>query len=81
MTPARWLPAMLALGVIVLGSARAQTPPAKASADSSPAAESFSIESEMLTYRALESNSKAGDKDRSSSFRSEHICELSNLAR
>jgi hypothetical protein len=38
---------------------QAQTPPAKAAADSSSASLGFSIESEMLTYRALESNSEA----------------------
>jgi hypothetical protein len=38
---------------------QAQTAPAKAAADSSSAGLGFSIESEMLTYRALEVNSEA----------------------
>jgi hypothetical protein len=40
-------------------SVQAQTPAAKSTADSSSVPLGFSIESEMLTYRALESNSEA----------------------
>ena len=57
--PARQLTLVLALGAISLTFAQAQTAPGKAAGDSSPAAVGFSIESEMLTYRALESNSEA----------------------
>ncbi len=48
---------VLALSAVSLTFAQAQT--AKGSGDSSPAGVGFSIESEMLTYRALESNSEA----------------------
>lgn len=50
---------MLALGAVSLPFAQAQTAAAKGGGDSSPAGVGFSIESEMLTYRALESNSEA----------------------
>jgi hypothetical protein len=50
---------MLVGCLLVLGSAHAQSPAAKAKADTSGEPSSFSIESEMLTYRALESNSEA----------------------
>jgi hypothetical protein len=57
------LSTILACGAL-LGSALAQTAPAKGAAGAPPAAQTqsasgFSIESEMLTYRALESNSEA----------------------
>jgi hypothetical protein len=48
---------VLALSAVSLTFAQAQT--AKGGGDSSPAGVGFSIESEMLTYRALESNSEA----------------------
>src|SRR5450755_128195 len=48
---------LLALSAVSLTFAQAQT--AKGGGDSSPAGVGFSIESEMLTYRALESNSEA----------------------
>jgi hypothetical protein len=50
---------MLVGCLLVLGSAHAQSPAAKAKADTSGEPSSFSIESEMLTYRALETNSEA----------------------
>jgi hypothetical protein len=49
----------LALGALTLGCLQAQAPPAKGGADTSTGASGFSIESEMLTYRALLSNSEA----------------------
>jgi hypothetical protein len=49
----------LALGAVSIPFARAQSAAAKGGGDSSPAGVGFSIESEMLTYRALESNSEA----------------------
>jgi len=49
----------LALAALSLGCVQAQTAPAKGSADTSSGALGFSIESEMLTYRALQSNSEA----------------------
>jgi hypothetical protein len=49
----------LVFGALALGCVEAQTAPAKPNADTSPAAANFSIESEMLTYRALQSNSEA----------------------
>ena len=49
---------VLALGAVSLPFAQAQTA-GKGGGDSSPAGVGFSIESEMLTYRALESNSEA----------------------
>jgi hypothetical protein len=49
----------LAAGALAIGSARAQTASTKGSADAAPASPGFSIETEMLTYRALESNSAA----------------------
>jgi hypothetical protein len=56
--PARsWL-AAIAFSTLSLGCVQAQTAPAR-SADTTPAGLGFSIESEMLTYRALESNSEA----------------------
>jgi hypothetical protein len=48
---------VLALGAVSLPFAQAQA--GKGGGDSSPAGVGFSIESEMLTYRALESNSEA----------------------
>jgi hypothetical protein len=50
---------VLALGAVSFSFAQAQTAAAKGGGDSSPAGVGFSIESEMLTYRALESNSEA----------------------
>jgi hypothetical protein len=50
---------MLAGCLLVVGSAHAQAPAAKAKADTGGEPSGFSIESEMLTYRALESNSAA----------------------
>jgi hypothetical protein len=50
---------VLALGAVSLLFAQAQTAAGKGGGDSSPAGVGFSIESEMLTYRALESNSEA----------------------
>jgi hypothetical protein len=49
---------VLALGAVSLPFAQAQAAN-KGGGDSSPAGVGFSIESEMLTYRALESNSEA----------------------
>ena len=49
----------LAFGTLLLGRLQAQTAPPKGSANSSPPDGGFSIESEMLTYRALQSNSEA----------------------
>src|SRR6202051_3480325 len=49
---------VLALGAVSLPFARAQAA-GKGGGDSSPAGVGFSIESEMLTYRALETNSEA----------------------
>ncbi len=59
MQTAGGLALVLALGAVSLPFAQAQTAAAKAGGDSSPAGVGFSIESEMLTYRALESNSEA----------------------
>jgi hypothetical protein len=56
---ARGMVVALALAALSLGCVQAQTPPAKGSADTSSGATGFSIESEMLTYRALQSNSEA----------------------
>jgi hypothetical protein len=56
---ARFWVVALAFGALSLGCIRAQTAQPKEKADTSPAAPSFSIESEMLTYRALQSNSEA----------------------
>jgi hypothetical protein len=55
---ARRCTVVLALGAVSLALAQAQTPGAKGPADSAGTV-GFSIESEMLTYRALESNSEA----------------------
>jgi hypothetical protein len=49
----------LAFGTLSLGRLRGQTAPSKGSANSSSPDGGFSIESEMLTYRALQSNSEA----------------------
>ena len=49
----------LAFGALYLGCVRAQIAPAKGNTDTSQASTGFSIESEMLTYRALQSNSEA----------------------
>ncbi len=49
----------LALVALSPGCVKAQTAPVKGSADTSSGATGFSIESEMLTYRALLSNSEA----------------------
>jgi hypothetical protein len=57
MQTAGGLALVLALGAVSLPFARAQA--SKGGGDSSPAGVGFSIESEMLTYRALESNSEA----------------------
>ena len=55
---ARGMAVALAFGALSQGCVQAQAPPpAKAGADNSGAG--FSIESEMLTYRALQSNSEA----------------------
>ena len=59
MQTAGGLALVLALGAVSLPFAQAQTAAGKAGGDSSPANVGFSIESEMLTYRALESNSEA----------------------
>jgi hypothetical protein len=56
---ARRVVVALALATLSLGCVHAQTAPAKGSADTSSGATGFSIESEMLTYRALQSNSEA----------------------
>ena len=56
---ARGMVVALALGALSLGCVQAQAPPAKGSADNSSGALGFSIESEMLTYRALQANSEA----------------------
>jgi hypothetical protein len=58
MRTASGLALVLALGAVSLPFARAQAA-SKGGGDSSPAGVGFSIESEMLTYRALESNSEA----------------------
>lgn len=58
-TVARRLVVALAFSALSVVCARAQTAPAKGSADASSAHPPFSIETEMLTYRALESNSEA----------------------
>ncbi len=58
MQTASGLALVLALGAISLPFAQAQAA-GKGGGDSSPAGVGFSIESEMLTYRALESNSEA----------------------
>jgi hypothetical protein len=57
MQTAGGLALVLALGAVSLPFAQAQA--GKGGGDSSPAGVGFSIESEMLTYRALESNSEA----------------------
>jgi len=49
----------LVCGALSLGCVQAQTAPAKTGADTSPPSTNFAIESEMLTYRALQSNSEA----------------------
>jgi hypothetical protein len=49
----------LAFGALSIGCVRAQTAPAKGNTDTNSGAIGFSIESEMLTYRALQSNSEA----------------------
>jgi hypothetical protein len=59
MQTAGGLALVLALGAVSLPFAQAQTAAGKGGGDSSPANVGFSIESEMLTYRALESNSEA----------------------
>jgi hypothetical protein len=59
MQTASGLALVLALGTVSLPFAQAQTAAGKGGGDSSPAGVGFSIESEMLTYRALESNSEA----------------------
>lgn len=56
---ARGMAVALAIGALSLGCALAQTAPAKGSAETPTGAAGFSIESEMLTYRALQSNSEA----------------------
>jgi hypothetical protein len=56
---ARRFALILLLGAISLTVAQAQSAAGKGAGDSSPAGVGFSIESEMLTYRALESNSEA----------------------
>jgi hypothetical protein len=56
---ARRMVVALALLALSLGCVQAQAPPAKGGADNSSGAPGFSIESEMLTYRALQSNSEA----------------------
>jgi hypothetical protein len=58
-TSARGLVVALAFGAFSIGCVRAQTAPAKGSAEASSAPPPFSIETEMLTYRALQSNSEA----------------------
>jgi hypothetical protein len=58
-TVARRLVVALAFSALSVVCARAQTAPAKGSTDASSAHPPFSIETEMLTYRALESNSEA----------------------
>jgi len=58
MQTAGGLALVLALGAVALPFAQAQAA-GKSGGDSSPAGVGFSIESEMLTYRALESNSEA----------------------
>ena len=56
---ARGMVVALALCTLSLGCMQAQAPPAKGGADTSSGASGFSIESEMLTYRALQSNGEA----------------------
>jgi len=58
-TWARRLVVAMAFGALSIGCVRAQTAPDKGSAEASSAPPAFSIETEMLTYRALESNSEA----------------------
>jgi hypothetical protein len=58
MRTAGGLALVLALGAVSLPFAQAQTAN-KGGGDSAPAGVGFSIESEMLTYRALETNSEA----------------------
>jgi hypothetical protein len=58
MQTASGLALVLALGAVSLPFAQAQAA-GKGGGDSTPAGVGFSIESEMLTYRALESNSEA----------------------
>ena len=58
MRTASGLVLVLALGAVSLPFAQGQAA-SKGGGDSSPAGVGFSIESEMLTYRALESNSEA----------------------
>lgn len=50
---------VLAFGTLCTSAAGAQSDPAKPSADAPPEPSGFSIETEMFTYRALESNSEA----------------------
>jgi hypothetical protein len=49
----------LAFGALFVCSVHAQNAPVKGNTDGSSAASGFSIETEMLTYRALESNGEA----------------------
>jgi hypothetical protein len=56
---ARYWVVALAFGTLSLGCVQAQTAPAKGNAEPTPESTGFSIESEMLTYRALQSNSEA----------------------
>ena len=56
---ARGMVVALAFSALSLGCVQAQAPTAKGGADASAGALGFSIESEMLTYRALQSNSEA----------------------
>jgi hypothetical protein len=55
----RGLVILLAFGILSLGRLQAQAAPSKGIANSSSPDGGFSIESEMLTYRALQSNSEA----------------------
>jgi len=56
---ARGIMVALVFGVLCVHGARAQSDPAKQSTDAPPDSSGFSIETEMFTYRALESNSEA----------------------
>ncbi len=58
MRTASGLVLVLALGAVSLPFAQGQAA-SKGGGDSAPAGVGFSIESEMLTYRALETNSEA----------------------
>lgn len=55
----RGLLTAIAFSALSLGCLQAQTAPAKGAADTTASGLGFSIESEMLTYRAMESNSEA----------------------